>query len=108
MPDQAPQRTVPVVTLAGSAVAELGGVRPMSEVASITFSFDGTDREFCRLHEATSDLALDIGAQKRGTTGVIEFMISNFAIFREQVARRSAELGIELVAHDHLLDESKT
>ena len=79
----------------------------MSEVASVTFAFDGSEKEFERLYNAICNLDLDIAAYSEGTSGVIEFMIGDFDNFREQVARRSAELGIELIALDHLLSEKK-
>ncbi len=79
----------------------------MSAVASVTFDFDGTDNSFARLYDAISDLDLDIGAYSEGTTGIIEFMIDDFSTFKEQVAKRSAELGVNLVAHNHLLSEPK-
>jgi hypothetical protein len=80
----------------------------MSAVASVTFTFDGSEKEFERLYNAICNLDLDIAAYSEGTTGVIEFMIDDFDTFREQVARKSAELGIELVALDHLRGEKKS
>ncbi|MEY2575171.1 MAG: hypothetical protein QOF80_658 [Verrucomicrobiota bacterium] len=80
----------------------------MSEVASVTFEFDGTENSFKTLYDAISDLDLDIAAYSEGTIGIIEFMIDDFSTFEEQVAKRSAELGVNLVAHDHLLSEPKT
>jgi hypothetical protein len=80
----------------------------MSAVASVTFDFDGTENSFKTLYDAISDLDLDIAAYSEGTTGIIEFMIDDFSTFEEQVAKRSAELGVNLVAHDHLLSEPKT
>lgn len=79
----------------------------MSAVASITFQFDGTKREFKRLYEAIAPIDLDIAAYRKGTTGVIEFMIDDFETFREQVAKKSAELGMHLVALDYLASERK-
>ena len=79
----------------------------MSAVASVTFDFDGTDKSFARLYDAISDLDLDIGAYSESTTGVIEFMIDDFNTFKEQVAKRSADLGVNLVAYDYLLSEPK-
>ena len=75
----------------------------MSAVASLTFDFDGSETEFTRLYDALADLDLEIGAFAEGTTGVIEFMIGDFAVFEEHVARRSAELGIALKAHENLV-----
>jgi hypothetical protein len=83
----------------------LGSLGIMSAVASVTFSFDGTDDEFKRLYEAIAFIDLDIAAYSEGTTGVIEFMIDDFATFKNQVARKSAELGLELVALDYLVSE---
>ena len=60
------------------------------------------------MYEAISDLDLDIAAYSEGTTGIVEFMIDDFSIFREHVVRRSAELGVDLVAHDYYLSEPKT
>jgi hypothetical protein len=79
----------------------------MSAVASVTFAFDGTEKEFERLYNAIADIDLDIAAYSRGTTGVIEFMVDDFAAFKEQVAKKSAELGVNLVALDCLFDESE-
>jgi len=42
----------------------------MSVVASVTFTFDGTEKEFQRLYDAIADIDLDIAAYSRGTTGV--------------------------------------
>jgi hypothetical protein len=75
----------------------------MSAVASVTFTFDGTEKEFQRLYDAIAVIDLDIAAYSRGTTGVIEFMISDFGTFKQQVAKKSAELGMDLVALDYLL-----
>ncbi|MBL9155326.1 MAG: hypothetical protein JNK37_22780 [Verrucomicrobiales bacterium] len=80
----------------------------MSAVASVTFDFDGTDNNFQRLYDAISDLDLDIAAYSEGTTGIIEFMIDDFSTFKKRVAKRSADLGINLVARDHVLNEPKT
>ena len=77
----------------------------MSVVASVTFAFDGTEQEFERLYDAIADIDLDIAAYSKGTTGVIEFMIDDFATFKEQVASKSAELGVDLVALDYLVSE---
>ena len=77
----------------------------MSAVASVTFTFNGTKKEFLRLYNAIAPIDLDIAAYWKGTTGVIEFMIRDFETFKEQVARKSAELGVDLVALDHLLSE---
>jgi len=79
----------------------------MSAVASVTFAFDGTEQEFERLYNAIGNLDLDIAAYSEGTTGVIEFMIGDFDTFREQVAKKSAELGVDLVALDYLLSEKR-
>jgi len=79
----------------------------MSAVASVTFAFDGTEKEFERLYKAIADIDLDIAAYTRGTTGVIEFMIDDFGTFKEQVAKKSAELGVDLVALDRLFDEKE-
>ena len=79
----------------------------MSKSASVTFTFDGTEKEFERLYDAIVDIDLDIAAYSRGTTGVIEFMIDDFGTFKEQVARKSAELGVPLVALDYLVSERK-
>ena len=79
----------------------------MSSAASVTFAFDGTEKEFQRLYEAIADLDLDIAAYSKGTTGVVEFMVGDFATFKEQVAGRSAELGVDLVALDYLASEKK-
>ena len=79
----------------------------MSAVASVTFAFDGTEKEFERLYNAIADIDLDIAAYTRGTTGVIEFMIDDFGTFKEHVAKKSAELGVDLVALDRLFDEKE-
>jgi hypothetical protein len=79
----------------------------MSAVASITFAFDGTEQEFERLYHEIGNLGLEIAAYAEGTTGVIEFMIDDFETFREQVAKKSAELGVDLVALDYLLSEKR-
>jgi hypothetical protein len=79
----------------------------MSAVASVTFTFDGTQKGFEKLYNAIADIDLDIADYYRGTTGVIEFMIGDFETFKEQVARKSAELGLDLVALDHLFDERR-
>ena len=79
----------------------------MSAVASVTFPFDGSEKEFERLYNAIENLELDIAAYSEGTIGVIEFMIDDFDSFRQEVARKSAELGVELVAVDYLLSEKK-
>jgi hypothetical protein len=79
----------------------------MSAVASVTFAFDGTEKEFERLYEAIADIDLDTAAYSKGTTGVVEFMIGDFATFKEQVARKSAELGVDLIALDYLASERK-
>ena len=70
----------------------------MSAVASVNFAFDGTEQEFERLYDAIADIDLDIAAYSNGTTGIIEFKIDDFMAFKEQVARKSAELGVDLVA----------
>ena len=80
----------------------------MSAVASVTFDFDGTENSFKALYDSISDLDLDIAAYHEDTTGIIEFMVDDFSTFSEQVAKRSAELGVNLVAHDYLLSEPKT
>ena len=80
----------------------------MSDVASITFPFDGTSAGFDRVYDAVADLDLDIGTYAQGTIGVIEFMIDDYGTFKKRVARRAAELGLELTTHDHLLDGPKT
>jgi len=74
----------------------------MSAVASIRFAFDGTEKDFQRLYDAIAPIDLDIAAYYEGTTGVIEFIINDFRTFKEQVARKSVELGMELVALDRL------
>ncbi len=61
----------------------------MSAVASVTFAFDGSKKEFERLYNAISNLDLDIAAYSKGMTGVIEFMIDDFDTFKERVARKS-------------------
>jgi hypothetical protein len=73
----------------------------MSAVASVSFSFDGTEKEFERLYEAIADIDLDIAAYSDGATGVIEFITGDLATFKERVARKSAELGLDLVALDY-------
>lgn len=65
----------------------------MSAVASVTFTFDGTKKGFRKLYDALADIDLDIAAYYKGTTGVIEFMISDFATFKEQVAKKSSGVG---------------
>lgn len=80
----------------------------MSTVATVTFDFDGTDKSFEKLYHAISDLDLEIGAYFGGRTGIIEFMTDDFSTFTERVAKRSADLGVNLVAHDHLLSEPNT
>ena len=79
----------------------------MSATASVVFPYNGTEQEFARLYDAIADIDLDIAAYSRGTTGVIEFMTNDFASFRDRVAARAAELGLDLVAFDHLLSEKK-
>ena len=79
----------------------------MSAVASVTFVFDGTQKEFERLYDAIADIDLDIAAYSNGTTGVIEFMIDDFATFKDQVSKRSGELGVHLVALDYLVSEKE-
>lgn len=79
----------------------------MSAVASVIFTFDGTEKEFERLYNAIEDIDLDIAAYSRGKTGVIEFMIDDFGTFKEQVAKKSVELGVDLVALDYLFDEKE-
>ena len=79
----------------------------MSAVASVRFPFDGTKKDFERLYDAIAPLDLDIAAYYEGTTGVIEFMIDDFRTFKEQVAKKSAELGVGLVALDYLSSERK-
>jgi len=79
----------------------------MSAVASVTFDFDGTEKEFKRLYDAIAPIDLDIGGYSEGTTGVIEFMIADFGTFNDQVAGKAAELGMHLVALDYLLNERK-
>ena len=80
----------------------------MSDIASITFLFDGTRAGFDRVYDAVANLYLDIGTYAQGTTSVIEFMIDDYDTFKERVARRAAELGLELTTHAHLLDGPKT
>ena len=53
----------------------------------------------------TSEFRFRHRRSSKGTTGIIEFMINDFSTFKEQVAKRSAELDINLVAPDHLLSE---
>ena len=79
----------------------------MSAVASVKFAFDGSEKEFQRLYDAIAPIDLDIGAYSEGTTGVIEFMIGDFGVFKNQVASKSAELGLELelVVFDYLASE---
>jgi hypothetical protein len=77
----------------------------MSEVASVTFSFDGTENGFRRHYDSIASIDLDIAAYSKGTTGVIEFTITDFAIFKAQVARKSAELGVDMVVVDYLVSE---
>jgi hypothetical protein len=77
----------------------------MSTVASVTFTFDGTKEEFTRLYDAIAPIDLDIAAYSEGTTGVIEFMIEDFEAFKVQVARKSAGVGVQLVALDYLVSE---
>ncbi len=79
----------------------------MSEVVSVTFAFDGTEKEFERLYDAIADIDLDIAAYSKGTTCVMEFMIDDFGTFKERVARKSARLDVHLVALDYLLSERK-
>jgi len=81
----------------------------VSAVASITFTFDGSENEFKRLYNAiTASIDLDIGAYSKGTTGVIEFMIDDFDFFKKQVAEKSIELKVHLVALDYLVSEAKS
>jgi hypothetical protein len=77
----------------------------MNKVASVTFAFDGTEKEFAKLYRAIADIDLDIAAYSKGTTGVIEFMIGDLAAFKEQVAKKSAELGVDLITLDYLASE---
>jgi hypothetical protein len=86
-------------------VAELGSLGIMSAVASVKFSFDGTKKEFQRLYDAIAPIDLDIAAYSVGTTGVIEFMIDDFGVFKAHVGSKSAELGLELIALDYLVSE---
>ncbi|HLX70752.1 MAG TPA: hypothetical protein VKV04_14080 [Verrucomicrobiae bacterium] len=79
----------------------------MSAVASVTFDFDGTEREFKRLYDAIAPLDLDISTYSKGRTGEIEFMIDDFGTFKEQVSRKAAELDVQLFALDYLVSERK-
>jgi len=87
------------------AASEAEALHDMSKVASVTFAFDGTEKEFARLYRAIADIDLDIAAYSKGTTGVIEFMIGDLAAFKEQVAKKSAELGVDLIVLDCLASE---
>ena len=60
-----------------------------------------------RLYAAIADIDLDIAAYSRGTTGVIEFMTDDFGTFKDRVATRAAELGLNLVALDYLVSQTK-
>ena len=77
----------------------------MSVVASVTFTFDGTKKEFERLYAAIADIDLDIAAYSKGTTGVVEFAVADFAAFKRQVANKSAQLGMDLIVLDYLASE---
>ena len=79
----------------------------MSAVGSVTFPFDGTTKEFERLYDAIADLDLEIAAYSKGTTGVIEFVIDDFGTFQDRIARKSAELGVDLVALNYSVSEGK-
>jgi hypothetical protein len=79
----------------------------MSDVASVTFVFDGSDKEFERLYDVIAPIELDIAAYSMGTTGVIEFMIDDFGTFESLVNKRSAELGMGLVALNYLVSEKR-
>lgn len=79
----------------------------MSAAASVTFPFDGTEQEFARLYDAIADIDLDIAAYSKGTMGVVEFMTDDFATFKDRVAARAAELGVNLVALDYLVSEKE-
>jgi hypothetical protein len=59
----------------------------MSGVASVTFEFDGTEKEFKRLYEAIAPIDLDIAAYSKGTSGVIEFLIDDFKTFKQKVPK---------------------
>ncbi len=86
-------------------MAQLSTLGIMSAVASVKFVFDGSEKEFQRLYDAIAPIDLDIAAYSEGTTGVIEFMIGDFGAFKNQVASKSAELGLELVVLDYLANE---
>ncbi len=77
----------------------------MSDVASVSFTHDGTETEFARLYDAISDRSAH---SPKARPGVIEFMIDDFSTFKGRVASESAELGIDLVAHDYLVSEPRT
>jgi hypothetical protein len=81
------------------------GLDAMAEVASVTFVFNGSEKEFGRLYDAIAPMELDIAAYSKGTTGVIEFMIDDFGTFKSLVARKSSELGMDLVALNYLISE---
>ena len=79
----------------------------MSALVSVTFSFDGTEKDFNRLYDAIAPLGLDTAAYSEGTTGVVEFMIDDFETFKERVAGKSAETGVPLLALDYWVSEIK-
>jgi hypothetical protein len=77
----------------------------MSAVASVSFPCDGSDDEFRSLYDTLCALGLDIAAYLVGRTGVIEFIIGDFESFKDLVAQKSAELGVELIVVDYLRSE---
>ncbi|RYD17693.1 MAG: hypothetical protein EOP88_25245 [Verrucomicrobiaceae bacterium] len=79
----------------------------MADPASITFVFDGSDCEFGRLYEIISSVGLDVGGFSKGSTGVIEFIVDDFDEFKEEVARKSEQLNMDLVALDYFLSEDR-
>ena len=79
----------------------------MSVVVSVTFTFDGTEKVF---RDSTMHRRYRFRHRRlfqRHDRCVIEFMISDFGTFKQQVAIKSAELGMDLVALDYLFDDRK-
>jgi len=79
----------------------------MSVVASVTFTFDGTEKVF---RDSTMHRRYRFRHRRlfqRHDRCVIEFMISDFGTFKQQIAIKSAELGMDLVALDYLFDDRK-
>jgi len=83
----------------------------MSICATVTFTLDGTGDRFDHVYEAVCDavrdIALDIGTYVNGTTGVIEFMVDDYVVFKKKVEMSSAKIGVRLISLDYLLSEKE-